>query len=167
MILAYDLASQTGLAIGAADRPAPILRTLNFGGDQLSQGAMLNGALRTFLSNIEEYSPTLVVFEKPVASGVPGGASRIELAMGWRAMLKVAAYQKNVPIHEYGVQSVRPHFIGAGKRRRGEAKKQVQERCRELRWGCKNSDEADAAALWAYACFKMINRDFGVPFGLF
>jgi hypothetical protein len=59
---------------------------------------------------------------------------------------------KNIPVREAHVSTVRKAFIGHGNLNSKVAKLQVLRMCKALGWSPRNDDEADAGAVWWYAC---------------
>jgi Holliday junction resolvasome RuvABC endonuclease subunit len=166
-ILAYDLGTTTGCAFGAVGE-TPQMWSETFGEAGPSHAHRFTQALIQFRKHIDRHQPNLVVIEAAIAAGPKGGAARVQVAMGLRACVLIAAQAKGVRWGEYAVQTVRKHFIGKGKGHgRNEAKAQTMKRCRMLGWKVLNDNEADAAALWDLACMKERRIATAAPMGLF
>ena len=150
IIAALDLASQTGAAVG---EPCcrPILFTEKLGQTGAPHGERFDAALHMMSRIIKQYSPALIVLEAPLK--IPGTKSDVEMMlMGLRGCVMGVAHRHHIPFDQHSVQTIRKHFIGTAKLKRKEAKLATIARCKQLGWGPKNDDEADAAALWHYAC---------------
>jgi len=152
-IMAFDLATNTGIAIGDA-RDRPYCHSERLGQSGHLHGARFFQAFSMTARLIKQHSPDLIVIEQPIASGVTGAASRVQLAMGLRASVMAVAYGRGIKCEEYPVQSIRKHFIGNAKMKRTEAKAATIERCKLLGWHVANDNEADAAAVWDYTRAK-------------
>ena len=72
--------------------------------------------------------------------------------MGLRGCVMGVAHMHHIPFDQYEVRTIRKHFIGHGGLKRSEAKAAAIKTCQMLGWNPKNDDEADAGALWDYAC---------------
>lgn len=147
VIVAFDLATQTGVAIG---RPSetPRLFTEKLGSPQGKRFAQAMIMARRILREVQ---PDLVVVEAPIV-GAGGKQTNPESSMGIRACVLGMCYIENVPVKQLAVQTVRKHFVGHGGLKRADAKLATLRRCKQLGWAPKNDDEADAAALWDLAC---------------
>ena len=92
--------------------------------------------------------------------------------VGMIAVVKAAAWERSVHVEEYNIGAIRSHFIGGNitsaskqfrhlsesKRKgaaRAQAKASVIGRCMSLGWAPQNDNEADAAALWDFACSRV------------
>lgn len=64
--------------------------------------------------------------------------------------IRAAASRAGCKVHLVAVSTVRKHFIGVGNLPGKEAKRRVQERCRQLGWSFEDDNQADANAVWAY-----------------
>lgn len=149
-LVAFDLASTTGVAIGdTGDRP--YCHTERMGTPGAPHGQRFTQMLRMTKRLIQQHAPDAVAIEMPIAGGVKGGQERVQLAMGYRAQVAVACHIAGIPFHEFTVQSIRKHFIGQGRLSGKQAKAEVMRRCKALGWHTENDNESDAAAVWEYA----------------
>jgi len=164
-ILALDLATATGVAIGDA-HGAPLCHTERLGQAGQPHGARFSEALHMTRRLIEQHKPDLVVIESPIVTGVKGGEQRAQLAMGLRACVLAVCHMRGVKTSEYAVQSIRKHFIGDPRAKRDRAKRLTIERCQRRGWHVSNDNEADACAVWDYARAK-IGVATPTPNGLF
>ena len=150
-IIALDLATKCGVAIGCPGaKPIFLTEVLGKPGDH--HGARFAQALRMMNRLIKEYQPTFIALEAPI--GVHGGGSkkRPEVLMGLRGCVMGVAHMHHIPFDQYEVRTIRKHFLGNGALKRAEAKAAAIKTCQMLGWNPKNDDEADAGALWDYAC---------------
>lgn len=148
MILAFDLATNTGVAYG---RPGerPTMESVNMGVTQPQRFAQAMLMTRRLCKSVK---PDIIVIEAPLAAGGGGAAARAEIAMGLRGCVIGMAFLESIPVSQYAASTIRKHFIGHGGMKRKEAKRAALVRCKQLGWNPLNDDEADAAALWDYAC---------------
>lgn len=149
-LLAFDLATVTGVAVGDARASGPNCFTENLGSAGESHGARFAQAARMTKRLIQTHKPDHIAIEQPIASGAKGSASRVAMAMGLRAAVFLTAHMMHVPVSEHSVLTVRSHFIGHGRLPRKQAKEAVIRRCCRLGWPVGNDNEADAAAVWEY-----------------
>lgn len=109
-------------------------------------------------SMIDAHKPDLIAVEA-AAFGASGSGdfrmskeiSKLLIGLAFLAETVAASYQ--LRYSEYAVQTVRAHFVGAGRPK--NPKKAVRDRCNLLGWETRNDDEGDALALWA--CTKAMN----------
>lgn len=164
-IVALDLATNTGVAVGdAGGTPKAFHERLGEAGS--SHAARFSQMLRFTDLLIQRHKPDLLAIEQPIAAGVMGGEERVQLAMGWRAIVFTVAYRRGVRCVEYPVSSIRAHFIG-GAVPKGAGKRLTLERCARLGWAAADDNEADALALWDFTRMKHGAPSTPPAFGLF
>jgi hypothetical protein len=100
--------------------------------------------------------PDIIVIEAllpPTAmKGQTTRAVRDRLA-GLHAIVRACATLRGIErIEAVPVGAIRAHFIGDRSLHRLNAKAAVMDKCRMLGWHFENDNEADALALWSYAC---------------
>lgn len=151
MILAFDLATVTGVACG---RPceAPVAWSFRLTGDHAARFGEL---LRVTNRLIKERQPQHVVIEAPFVGPHPKAA---QLLFGLRGVVLGMAVLHSIPVTEVQVKDIRKHFLGHGGGKRANAKALVMERCRRLGWPVRSEDEADALALWDFAASKISEK---------
>jgi len=154
LILAVDAATQTGFCLGRPGQ-SPEFGTVNFGdsGDShLEVGAQ---ALKWIAHLLTDRRPDQLWIEEPLGfeskQGQTTGMTRVRLNGLWM-VIGSAARLKGVPVHPVTVSSARKPFLGHGRLKRHEAKKRARAMCRLLGWEPRNDDEADAGAIWWFAC---------------
>jgi len=155
-ILALDVATQTGAAEG---RPGeiPTLSTLKFGGEGVSHARICANCLDWIALKLTDNPPDLIYIEAPLPIGAAFGKGRsnaksIVRLQGLYCIVLAAATLKRIPCEDVDVMRVRTAFIGESKLRGEIAKQRCKMMCKMLGWEAKNVDEADAAALWYFAC---------------
>lgn len=165
ILLAMDLATRTGLAIGDTSG-GPLCHTETLGKPGEGHGHRFSQCLHMTRRLIEQHKPAVIAIEAPIVTGAKGGAERAQLAMGLRACVMGICHIRGVRFLEYPVQTIRKHFIGQGNLKRDEAKRAVMNRCRQLGWHVDNDNESDAAAVFDLARAKL-RYSATLPPGLF
>lgn len=151
-VLALDLASKTGVAVGDPNT-IPLCFTENLGEVGEHHGARFAQAFRMMKRLIVAHQPALIVLEAPFKT--KHSKMQIEyMLMGLRGCVMGAAHMFHIPFEQHDVSTIRKHFIGHGRLKRADAKRATIARCGQLGWKVANDDEADAAALWDYACSR-------------
>lgn len=169
-ILALDLASRFGWAFGAAGEK-PISGSRYFTrtgaapkGGPVSNGAKFWHAMRFIAGVIEEYGPTDIICEQPIAPSSKQGqtsSAAFETLYGLPAAIRGMAYGLGVYNWEYATPStIRKHFIGNGGMKGEEAKPIVFRKCVALGWILPTDqdishDRSDALAIWSWAEAKL------------
>jgi hypothetical protein len=160
IILALDLASVTGIAVGSPGGN-PNAWSIDLGAGK-SEDFRFSQALVYTHRLIERHKPDLLAIEAPV-----GGPKTSHFLVGLVACVRGCAFNRKVRIESYNIAAIRKHFVGGHvtsaaykhldpKRRKNEARKAgknlVMSRCRQLGWDAEDDNAADAAALWDYSC---------------
>lgn len=156
-ILAFDTAISTGCAFGVAGGK-PVAWTVNLG--KANWDRRFARTLITVDKYVTELRPNLVVVEAPSQ----GNFGNPDLG-GLATCVRAQAARMGVSVAVYYPGSIKKHFLGKGLTSkdfpglsRAHAKQEIKrltiERCRSLGWDVIGHDEADAAALWAYAASK-------------
>lgn len=156
------------MAWGSASAGCPRTSTQTFGSEGEPHPARFHSAFLHLSTLIKSVEPDAIALEEAIAGGVPGKKSRVQLAMGWRALVMTIAAHRRIRVVEYDVRECRKFFIGQSKPApSGRGKAMVMDRCRLLKWPTENHNEADACAVWALARFKLAGVLMPTPFGLF
>jgi hypothetical protein len=152
-ILAVDAATQAGLARG---RPGdkPRFATVKFSGeDRLAVAASV---IRWISRLLTDDPPELVYIEKPMPIGAAiSGKSSAKSIIRLNTIYDIiggACLLKGIKVIGVEVQRARGAFIGEANVERDEAKRRSQIMAHLLGWESRTLDEADAAALWYWAC---------------
>ena len=152
-ILAFDLASKTGVAFGAVGGK-PFVGSVSLG---QSEDHRYAGSIGLCARLIKKYQPDLIAIEAPV-----GGSNASAFLIGLIACVRGEATRQGVRVVSYYPATIRKHFLGKAMTGRdfpsknaAAAKKAIKgvvmARCHLLGWDVKDGDAADAAALWDYA----------------
>ena len=151
-VLALDLATTTGFAYGKPGE-APVFGSHRYARPGAPR-AMAYRSFRVWLDDFTHYNKIdLIVYESPAVPSIMAGRTNIDtirLLMGLAEHLEEWCHN-HIELREASVSQVRAHFIGRNLRSK-IAKPMTVERCRELSWMVKTTDEADACALWDYQC---------------
>lgn len=157
-IFALDLATRTGWARGRVGQQ-PTWGSIRFGKDNDTNNAVFGKAMKWLAEVLQpEPRPDTVILEAllpPTAKIPTGKTSRaaIERLAGLTAIARGVCYLRNIgEISEAKVVDIRAHFIGDRATKRPEAKRLTIERCHRLGWLCSDDNQADALALWSFAC---------------
>lgn len=169
-VMAFDIATQTGVAFGpAGGTPRAVSVDLGKG---LPEAQRFSRMIRMADKFLTMHEPEVVVYEAAI-----GGQNSSQYLIGLVACLRAAAANHGLDAKPVYLAGVRKHFIGknltkkdfpglsahAAKR---ETKRVVMSRCRALGWDVEDDNEADAMAAWDYACATMAGVQ-SRPGGLF
>jgi hypothetical protein len=159
LILALDIATITGFARGRVGE-TPIAGSVSFskkGATNSTNNMVFGNALR-WLSDLlrVEPRPDVVILEAMLPPGAmlnqTSRAVRDRLA-GLHGVMRAVAHLRGIPqIAEASVGDVRAHFIFDRMAKRETAKRETIRQCEMMGWKAANDHEADALALWSYAC---------------
>jgi len=151
VILALDLATTTGIAVGdSGERPDCSHVRLGLRGSPHGHRFMM--ARKMILRLLDLHSPDIVALEQPLASDGGGHRERAEVLFGLRGIVCEVCYGNRTDLLEASVSTIRSHFLGRSRGKRSELKDAVMMQCRIMGYDVKTHDEADAAALWDWAC---------------
>ena len=154
-ILAIDVATKTGFARGVVGS-VPDFGTINFGKMPGDGNRIFGAALEWMHEMIEVKPPDIVILEAmlpPDAMKNKTSRQVRDRLAGLHGIIRAVAFRHKVgEVAEGTVGDVRAHFLGVRNLRRLDAKKAVIDRCQDLGWDVANDNEADALALWSYAC---------------
>lgn len=150
MILALDLAAQTGFAVGKHGSE-PFFGTINLEGQRPGIRFLQLG--REITGLIKQYGPTEIAIEEAYVGKKLTGKGLMTL-FGYRAVALMVAENNGIKSTLTVPSKVRSHFLGngLGGLRRDDAKRAIIHQCKVLGWKPNNDDEADALALWDFRC---------------
>lgn len=169
--MAWDLAGRTGVAYGRAGE-TPRATTVDLGKAR-GEAARLAEVIRATRGLLERMRPEILVYEAPV--GGPKTSHFLVAVAG--CFVGQATLMGYAPV-SVSIGAVRRHFLGKAlaardfpglsKARAREAiKNAVVARCGALGWKPRTDDEADAMALWDYACATLARGQAAPLGGLF
>ena len=152
MILALDLASVTGWACGAVGEH-PSHGYIRFAKPGASHEAIFANAAKWAESMIDQYKPTLVIWESPLSTAFKRGVTTTDttaILFGLPAVIGSVAYRRGIyDLRKAATRDVRLHFIGSNPKRVA-AKKLVIKACNVRGWNVTDDNEADALSLWDF-----------------
>lgn len=171
LVLALDIATRTGVAFGSPGA-TPRCTTINFAKLAKTPQARLV-KVKEAAATLARLRPALVVYEAPI-----GGQKVNQALIGFAAIMEAEFASRGIPVLRANLRTVRKHFLGREPRKddfpgqpeawvRDEIKRLVVRRCRAIGYEVADDDQADAAAIWDWACvteFKAPAKSLG---GLF
>ena len=154
-IVALDIATQTGIAVGSSGSN-PTCWSVDIG-KGLSEAARFSNILKLTQGLIATHEPDLVVCEAFI-----GGDKASAYLIGLAACVRGCAYNRGIKVEMVFPATVRKHFLGKALTSRdfpgmkvAKAKIAIKERvaaqCRAIGWKVPDLDAADAAATWDWA----------------
>jgi Holliday junction resolvasome RuvABC endonuclease subunit len=155
-ILALDLASRTGCAIGNVGEK-PMFSTIQFAREDDDHEDVFKRALQWIIEFMQVDKPDAVFVEAPLnfaGAGVTTNANTIIRLNGLWAVIAAAVKVRGIKYRLAKIHEIRKNFFGVGNLKGPEAKKRAMAMSLELGWSPKNLDEADSAALWFYAACR-------------
>lgn len=168
-ILALDIATQTGIAVGSAGRD-PQCWSVDLGKGR-SEDARFSEVLKLTHGLLVTHEPDLVVCEAFI-----GGKNASAYLIGLVACVRGCAFNRSIQCEMVFPATVRRHFIGKAltskdfpslstAKAKLAIKQVVLDRCRLLGWSVPDYDAADAAATWDWACAKYVTKHHAKPQG--
>lgn len=158
-ILALDLASRTGWALGKVYDRVPQSGSIRFAKPGAGMGPIF-AHYRMWLNRMaEENKIDVVVFESPMTPAHMLGKTNIttiRTLMGLPAITEEAFFSRGLgearyyDVREAKVTDIRRHFLGGTRHKRATAKAMTIAACRRLGWSPQDDNAADALALWHY-----------------
>lgn len=153
MLLALDIATCSGYAIGSIERGV-----VEHGSHRIPKTGNDVGAFlahyRLWLTDLViRIAPWTIFFEAPVLPG-HGKTSLITLRKLYSlaGVTELIAHDRGIDCREANVNDITTHFLGMTAPRFGDArKKATMAKCRERGWRVIDDNDADALALLDYA----------------
>lgn len=154
IILALDLATNTGFAFGKPDAsPEFGSNVLPSTGDDVGRFLL---AHEEFMHNlIDQAQPDLLLFESPVFYPKTGADGKLVVTQskaslrklyGLAGITEMVALKRKVDCGEVDNQKAKKVFTGAG----GKKGDRIIGECHSRGWLVNNEDEADACCVWFY-----------------
>ena len=142
-VLAFDSASNTGVCVGTSGE-TPVASSYRLEGRTWPE--KFSSILKITRKLLEIETPDVVAVEMFV-----GGPKANANLVGLVACIQGECVRRGYAIESYYPATIRSHFLG-GLKSKAPIKQQVFDRCRMLGWDPKDTDQADALALWSYVC---------------
>lgn len=159
IVLALDIATRTGFAVGAPGRQPENSGSLRFVGDD--HEAIFADALKWCAGMLRTYHPHIVAWEAPIAVSFKRGFTNVnttKILYGLPAVFGATARLLGIAdVREVPVQTIRRVFLGNGRIKKAVAKRLVMRECRARGWEPVDDNEADALALWSCVCDGLSN----------
>jgi hypothetical protein len=160
IILALDLATNSGFAIGVPEEPMPIYGSVAFAKPGASVDAILGNAQVWLIETLKRERPDLIVYEKPLPNFRRIGQTNSNATLILNALpgiLRACAFNLGLynKVRDVTVLDVRNHFLGSCKLERKKAKALTIKICNGLGWKPQDDNAADALAIWNYQCSRL------------
>jgi crossover junction endodeoxyribonuclease RuvC len=164
-VLALDLATETGWALGKPGDNYPRSGTTRFAAKGASHGAIGNGAAQWFDAFTAQHEFDQAVIEQEVRKPQyksSHDSNDITRGLIWqfRVMLFARRIYEPHRLTFAPVNTVRKFFLGDGHIPSAQAKHRTVQRCEALGWAPADDNAADALAIWAWRC-SIIDPTFG------
>lgn len=154
-VLALDLATVSGWAVGVPGDKDPLFGSIRFAKPGGSHEAIAAGAIGWAQDMIEKHEPTTIIYEAPIPASFVAGRTNIDgtsILFGLPFLIGGIAHRKRIfDVRKASVRDVRVFFIGENLKRVA-AKRATIDKCLRLGWNAQNDNEADALAIWLYQC---------------
>lgn len=172
IVLALDVATVVGFAVGAIDKAPPptaleassqggvsqpLSGSQRIGHQRMDAGAFFASYERWLRDMIGVHTPDIIVFEAPFISGGKQMNAAIRL-LGMAAVTELVAHHLGVRIFSAHMSKVRKHFCGTGHAKRDIIKKKIQDACDARGWFYADDNAADALAVWDYTAACLTGR---------
>ncbi len=155
MILALDLATTTGWAIGRPGE-APQSGVIRFG--RATHAQIAAEAIAWLIEFLTEMKPDSIVYEQPLPPNFTAGHTTLNTAtvtMGLPFLLCGISYKLRIfDVQPVRVSDIRTFFVGSNLKSE-PGKRLTFERCQQMGFNPKDDNESDALALWCYQCAKV------------
>ena len=172
LVLALDLATTSGWALGRVGSREPACGSTRFGSKGASQQMIFMHCMEWITEFLKDRHPDLIAIEDALPiqaiARSRGGWSRAmarapnSLLAGLDAIVQAVAGKAGIyKINKHQVALVRSHFIGSNTHPRDEAKFYTERKCRSLGWMPNDDNAADALALWDFQC-SLIDPTHGI-----
>jgi hypothetical protein len=155
LILALDVASQMGVAEGRVGQ-VPRSYTVNLGDRDCTMAERAGKATRWIAERLMVDRPDWIYIEAPLNPTASRDANSTIVALTLFGALAGPAQCKLRNVGQANVQTVRSAFLGHGRPKM--PKERAKAMCKALGWDPKNTDEADALAVWWWAGMKHAPR---------
>ncbi|TAD89889.1 MAG: hypothetical protein EAZ99_07820 [Alphaproteobacteria bacterium] len=145
MLMALDLATRTGMAVGGFGS-RPVTSSVDCGG---RTGGARYAHLQDWLSDqIAVHQPQVLVCEAPIMMDHRSADTAL-LTVGLLAVVELTAARSGLirPVFTLPVSTIRKAFCGTGRAKKHD----VAQRCAQLGFSPRDDNEADALACWYVA----------------
>lgn len=144
VVLALDLATKCGWAMGLTEQPKPTYGTAVFENKKFDGAGMRFVKFQSWLTGmLMQFDVDIVVFEG-VRSHLANATDAQHLYGGWLAMLMTVCESQGVPYTAKGVTEIKKFWTGKG----NADKKAMMETAFNKGLNPSDDNQADAIALW-------------------
>jgi hypothetical protein len=158
-IMALDIATKTGFAIGPVERPNRF-GSFRCAPDGSSSGAVFAGFMKWMAEQLSAFKPRVIIFEAPMPPSQMAGKTTADVArrlLGLPAIAEAVAYHFGVyDVREASVGDVRHYFLGRRNIKSAEAKAATIKKCRVLGYSPEDDNAADAIALHRFIAGSLV-----------
>lgn len=149
-ILAIDLSSHTGFAIGDTDGE-PRCGTLELPKTGEDVGTFLLAFDCWIRDIVALEKPTVICFEAPILMAGKTSLATARKLMGLASHTEFVAADLHITCREANIMTVKAFFAGTGR----ASKDDMIAAARRYGWTPRNDNEADALAVWSYSSHTM------------
>lgn len=149
MLLALDMATNTGWCCGDVREGKPVLGSIKLPSTKKDLGWWMDAAIKAYDDLIEHTHPDRVIYESPILRG----STRIETLRKLYTLASVIEYvcrERGIPVYEVAITTVKKRLTGNGRAQKEDMIKAAKEKG----MAPKNSDEADAFGIWLTGAYK-------------
>lgn len=148
LVMGIDPATKSGFCEGAPGA-SPRICTVNFRHDA-SEGPedICGHAIAWFADRMKSNPPDLIAIEQPFPSN---SFDTSLITLGLYGIFTGIARCKGVELLPVSIQTWRKHFLGFGRLKGDEAKRQCVKLCAQLGWPADDHNGAEAAGIWMWA----------------
>lgn len=170
-VLAFDIATNVGIAFGRAGE-IPRATNICLGVARNIDGKKLAKMIEATEAFVSRTKPDLIVYEAPI-----GGPKTSHFLVAVAGCFLGQAVRMGYDPKPVNIASVRKHFLGKHliaknfphlkpQAAKLEIKRAVVAGCLSRGWDVETHDEADACAIWDYACATFLGAHTRTPGGL-
>lgn len=154
-VLALDVATKTGWAIGNTSDNRPVSSTQRIAPPGSSAGFLFLNFAKWLTDLMKVDRPDIVFFEAPLdPRWVKSGRTNMQTVrrlMTMAGLVEMVCEGRGIyDVREADVPDVRHHFLGTRSMKGERAKRMTLNKCHTLGWEPVDDNAADALALWSY-----------------
>ncbi|GAA6162594.1 hypothetical protein NBRC116590_02980 [Pelagimonas sp. KU-00592-HH] len=151
VIAGLDIATATGVCFGKPGQ-TPEFFTRDLGKGQ-THDLRFSNVMRLTHELIDQHDVEFIGIEAPIINPRRDDKAKITLLHGLVACVRGWAHLRGVEARVFEIPTIDKNFLGAPSRGGRDARKWANHKqCQVRGWSPKTDDEADAGAVWDYAC---------------
>lgn len=160
IVAGMDIATETGVCFGEPGQ-TPTFLSRDLGKGQ-THDLRFSNVMRLTHELIDQHGVEFIGIEAPIINPRRDDKAKIMLLHGLVACVRGWAKLRGVDARIFEVSTIDKHFLGAASRGGRDVRKHaIQQACRVRGWCPATEDEADAGAVWDYACATM-SRSYAI-----